>query len=105
MINRFEDDSPYLSLRYLLAELCLRDLTVTHILRITHMTSGGLHHVLLLSDMRYVCDCAMAMNMGIPCRHYFRALQSVRELPFHIGLIRARCVCKFCLKSYDLTFR
>ena len=94
-MNQFVEDSPYLSLVYLLRELTIRNLSVTHILRVTHMTSGAIHHVLILSDMRYVCDCGMSMNLGIPCRHYFRALQSVRELPFHLGLIRSRCVHLF----------
>lgn len=56
------------------------------------MGNGAVHHIIILADMRYLCDCGMSMNVGIPCRHYFRVLQTVRDLPFHIGLVRSRCV-------------
>ncbi len=82
--------SPYLSLSYLMKELSIRRLTITHIFKILHLGTGAVHHVLVLADMRYVCDCGMSMNVGIPCHHYFRVLQTVRELPFHVGLIRAQ---------------
>jgi len=90
MFDQFNDDSPYISLPYLMTELSLRQLTIMHVLKVTNIGTGAIHHVMLLADMRYVCDCGMSMNVGIPCRHYFRVLQAVRELPFHIALIRSR---------------
>ena len=46
----------------------------------------------VLPDNRYVCDCCMGLNLGIPCRHYFQPLTVVKAkgLWFHIGLVRAR---------------
>ncbi|KAF7344160.1 SF3b1 domain-containing protein [Mycena venus] len=44
----------------------------------------------ILSDGRYVCDCCMPSNLGIPCRHYFRIWVDVQNMPFHISLIRPR---------------
>ncbi len=101
-MDQFEDDTPYLSLPYLMREILIRNLSITHVLRITHLGTGAIHHIMILADMRYVCDCGMAMNLGIPCRHYFRALQAIRELPFHIGLVRARY--GFCFMSYKTGF-
>ncbi|KLO10301.1 hypothetical protein SCHPADRAFT_803931, partial [Schizopora paradoxa] len=84
------DDHPYLGLPYLMTEVGIRNLTITHVLIIRHLGSGARHYILILADGRFVCDCGMVMNLGVPCRHFFRAFQSIRDLMFHIGLVRAR---------------
>ncbi len=71
MLNGFNDNLPYISLPYLMLELSLHDLTITHVLRVTHLGTGAVHHVVVLADMCYMCNCAMSMNMGIPCSQYF----------------------------------
>lgn len=92
MINTFENDAAYISTGWLLQLIKRRGLEVQHILRITHKATGKVHHLVILQDKRYICDCCMGLNLGIPCRHYFTAWTSVQGLPFHIGLVRSRCV-------------
>lgn len=73
-----------------MSELSIRRLTITHVIVIRHMGSGAVHHLVILADGRPVCDCGMLISLGMPCRHLFRALQAIRELAFHIGLVRSR---------------
>lgn len=72
-----------------------RGLVVRHLLRIRHTSSGSIHYLAVLPDGRYICNCCMPLNLGIPCRHYFRAWIDVQGLPFHISLIRPRYVFLF----------
>ena len=67
-----------------------RGLTITQLLRITHLSGGQPHYLALIGDGRYICDCCMGINLGIPCRHYFQALMTVPGLQFSIALVRAR---------------
>ncbi|KAJ6623226.1 hypothetical protein B0H10DRAFT_2162542 [Mycena sp. CBHHK59/15] len=69
-----------------------RGLSVRHLLLVTHESTGAVHYVAILSDGRYVCDCCMPSNLGIPCRHYFPIWVDVQNLPFNISLIRPRKV-------------
>ncbi|KAF8187870.1 hypothetical protein K438DRAFT_1907479 [Mycena galopus ATCC 62051] len=81
MINSFENDR---------ARITKRGLTVRHLLMVKHESTGVVHYVAVLPDGRYVCDCCMPSNIGIPCRHYFRIWIDVQNMPFHISLIRPR---------------
>lgn len=92
MINDFSNDKAYISTKWLLQLITGRGLRVTHLLKVKHLGTGTVHIVALLSDSRYVCDCMMGINLGIPCRHFFRALIDAKSLQFHIGMIRARFV-------------
>ncbi|KAF9457959.1 hypothetical protein BDZ94DRAFT_1115273, partial [Collybia nuda] len=87
MINAFENDAAYISTVWLLQLIKWRGLEMQHILHITHKATGKVHHLVILQDKRYICDCCMGLNLGIPCRHYFTAWTSVQGLPFHIGLV------------------
>lgn len=65
-------------------------LGVQQLLRISHMSGGQPHYLALLGEGRYICDCCMGVNIGVPCRHYFQALTAVPGLLFNIALIRPR---------------
>ncbi|KLO05416.1 hypothetical protein SCHPADRAFT_809234, partial [Schizopora paradoxa] len=67
-----------------------RNLVIQYILIIRHISSGAVHFQMVLDNGRIICDCGMFMNLGVPCRHYFRALRAIRDLWFHVSLIRAR---------------
>jgi hypothetical protein len=95
MANAFENDTAHISTKWLLRLITGRGLSVQHLLKIVHLSGHSTHFLALLPDGRYVCDCCMGLNLGIPCRHYFQALTTVKNLRFHIGLVRPRSVC-FC---------
>ncbi|KAF8914327.1 hypothetical protein CPB84DRAFT_81962 [Gymnopilus junonius] len=91
MINDFTNDSAYISTRFLLRLIQNRGLRVKQLLKITRIGASSTPHCLaLLDNGNYLCDCCMGTNLGIPCRHYFVALSSVKGLKFHLGLIRSR---------------
>ncbi|TEB18475.1 hypothetical protein FA13DRAFT_1758588 [Coprinellus micaceus] len=90
MINSFTNEDAYLGLEWLLRLIIGRGHQILHLLRVTHRASGRQHMLAILEDNNYVCDCAMGMNLGIPCRHYFQVLMYVRDLRFHLGVIRRR---------------
>jgi hypothetical protein len=74
----------------MLEQIRANHLDVRHLLKITHMAGTTHHYLAILKDGRYVCDCCMGTNLGLPCRHYFRALADVTDFRFHIGVIRPR---------------
>lgn len=92
MLSQFKNDNAFISTKWLLRLINGRGLQVIYLLRITHLGTSATHYLAVLPDNRYVCDCCMGMNLGIPCRHYFQALTVVKAkgLQFHIGLVRAR---------------
>ncbi|TEB38588.1 hypothetical protein FA13DRAFT_1751285 [Coprinellus micaceus] len=90
MINMFTNDNAYLGAKWVLRLIHSRGLQVRNVLRVVHQGTGKQHLVALLDNKSYVCDCAMGMNLGIPCRHYFSVLTSVREFRFHISVVRSR---------------
>lgn len=91
MINEFTNDAAYISTKWLLRLITGRGLRVKQLLKITHIgTSATPHCLAILDDGNYLCDCCMGTNLGIPCHHYFVALSSVKNLKFHLGLIRPR---------------
>ncbi|KAJ7208121.1 hypothetical protein B0H12DRAFT_1034314 [Mycena haematopus] len=90
MLNPFTNDKAHISIRWLIALVTKRGLSVRHLLRVKHESTGAVHYIAVLSDGRYVCDCCMPSNLGLPCRHFFRIWVDVQNLPFHISLIRPR---------------
>ncbi|KAJ7820499.1 hypothetical protein B0H13DRAFT_1660852 [Mycena leptocephala] len=90
MINTFENDNAHVSIRWLIQQVSQRGLEVRHLLRVRHTATGTLHYMAVLPDGRYICNCCMPSNLGIPCRHYFRIWIDVEGLPFHISLISQR---------------
>ena len=90
MVNTFANDDAYISTKWLLRLVAGRGLHVEQLLRIIHLSGGQPHYLALLGDSRYVCDCCMGINLGIPCRHYFQALTTVPGLRFSVALIRSR---------------
>ncbi|KAJ7898942.1 hypothetical protein B0H14DRAFT_2331956, partial [Mycena olivaceomarginata] len=92
MLNVFENDKAHISVKWLLQLVTKRGLWVRHLLVVRHTSTGASHYVVILSDGRYICDCCMPANLGIPCRHYFHLWVDVQNLPFHISLIRPRYV-------------
>jgi hypothetical protein len=78
-----------------------RSLTVRHLLMVKHESTGVIHYIAVLPDGHYVCDCCMPSNLGVPCRHYFRIWIDVQNMPFHISLIRPRCVVLYQWLNVD----
>ncbi|TEB20381.1 hypothetical protein FA13DRAFT_242387 [Coprinellus micaceus] len=90
MMNTFKNDAAHISPCWLLQRAIHRGLNVTHIIRITHLSSRMPHYLLVLSNDQYMCDCAMGLNLGLPCRHFFHAWTTFKGLCFQLGLIRRR---------------
>ncbi|KAJ7438871.1 hypothetical protein FB451DRAFT_1059965 [Mycena latifolia] len=91
-MNDFQNDRAYIETRFLLRLIREQGVTPSHLLKVTHTETGATHIIALLPDGRYICDCCMGTNLGLVCRHYFVAWTKIPGLPFHISLIRARCV-------------
>ena len=90
MINVFSNDNARISVKWLLRLIDGRGLKVKHLLQVTHLGTSASHHLTILSDGRYICDCCMGTNLGIPCRHYFQVLTKVQGMKFNIGLVHPR---------------
>ncbi|KAF8230436.1 hypothetical protein L208DRAFT_1281685, partial [Tricholoma matsutake] len=84
MMNSFD---AYVSTCWLLQLIMGCGLVIEHLLQIVHTVTEKSHHLALLQDKQYICDCCMGLNLGLSCHHYFRAWTDVKGLPFHIGLI------------------
>lgn len=68
MLSQFNNDKVYISTKWLLRLINGRGLNVIHLLRILHLGTNATHYLAILPDNRYVCDCCMGINLGIPCR-------------------------------------
>ncbi|KDR72296.1 hypothetical protein GALMADRAFT_126504 [Galerina marginata CBS 339.88] len=90
MLNSFENDNSHISTKWLLRLIKGRGLRVVHLLCVSHDGTDAFHMLALLPDDNYICDCCMGMMSGVPCRHYFRVLSSMKNLKFNIGVIRPR---------------
>lgn len=70
MLNRFVLDAPYIATPWLLHLARQRRLPIWQVFRVIFdRSSSSLHLVVLLVDGRYLCDCCMGENLGVPCRH------------------------------------
>ncbi|KAJ7306987.1 hypothetical protein DFH08DRAFT_720237, partial [Mycena albidolilacea] len=92
MLNTFNNDKAHISVKWLIQLVTKRGLSVRHLPLVKHESTGASQYIAILLDGRYICDCCMPSNLGIPCRHFFRAWIDVQNLPFHISLIRPRSV-------------
>ncbi|KAJ7790038.1 hypothetical protein B0H14DRAFT_3571305 [Mycena olivaceomarginata] len=81
MINSFETDRARVSMRWVISLITKRGLTVRHLLMVKHESTGVVHYIAVLPDGRYVCDCCMPSNLGVPCRHYFRIWIDINFVP------------------------
>lgn len=90
MINRHENDGEYIALPWLIHQVLDRRLNVRFIVRVTLPGTMAHHVVLILDHDRHLCDCCMAINLGLPCRHYFATLSVMVGMRFHLSSIRAR---------------
>ncbi|KAJ6566682.1 hypothetical protein B0H19DRAFT_915710, partial [Mycena capillaripes] len=87
MFNTFNNDKAHISVKWLIQLVSKRGLSICHLILVKHESTGTGHYISILLDGRYICDCCMPSNLGIPCRHFFRAWINVQNLPFHISLI------------------
>ena len=90
MVNSFTNDHAYISTKWLMRLIHQWGLPIKHLLRITHLSWGQAHYLMLMGDGWYICDCCIGLNLGITCRHYFQALMTVPGLQFTIALIWPR---------------
>ncbi|KAF8590379.1 hypothetical protein K439DRAFT_1644727 [Ramaria rubella] len=90
MHNNFLNDASLISTAFLLHIIISQGLKVVHLLWTIHLGTHTTHTLALFDTGGYVCDCCMGSNLGIPCCHFFCTLLSVKELVFHVALIRRR---------------
>ncbi|KAJ7199580.1 hypothetical protein GGX14DRAFT_372903 [Mycena pura] len=72
LLNLFTNDKARVYIAWLIHLVCKHRFTISHILKIMHQSTSVFHYIAVLSDQRYMCDCSMEPNLGIPCWHYFR---------------------------------
>ena len=101
MINNFANNNAWISKKWLLWLIDGRGLKVKHLLQVNHLGTGTSHHLAMLKDGCYICDCCMGLNLGIPCHHYFQILTKVQGMKFHVGLVRTRCEFSLFLRCND----
>lgn len=99
MINEHKNDGEYIALPWLLHHVSERRLDVRFIVRVTLRGTTAQHIVLILNHDRYICDCCMGINLGLPCRHYFATLGVMVGMQFHLGIIRTRYALRMCKPS------
>ncbi|KAF9486725.1 hypothetical protein BDN71DRAFT_906285 [Pleurotus eryngii] len=89
-MNMFQNDNAYISTQFLLRLITGHGYSVKHLFRVQRIATHATHILAVLADGRYVCDCCMGMNLGVPCRHFWCAMTHVQSLGFHVGVIRRR---------------
>ncbi|KAJ6599702.1 hypothetical protein DFH09DRAFT_901706, partial [Mycena vulgaris] len=67
LINNFDNDKAYVSLQWLVEQVTRRGLGIRHLLHIRHNSMGSVHYLAILPDGRYICNCCIPLNLGIPC--------------------------------------
>ncbi|PBK61694.1 hypothetical protein ARMSODRAFT_864235, partial [Armillaria solidipes] len=88
MISSFSNDSAFISTKWLLRLINGRGLNVKYLFRVRHLgPTGAEHYLAVLPDDRYICDCCMGLNLGVPCRHYFQVLSKSPNLRFNVGIV------------------
>lgn len=90
MLNAFSNDSAYVALAWLFEHIRRRNLTVANVYLVTHKGGGSSHYIIVFDTGLFVCDCAMPMNSGIPCRHFYAVWTCISAVIFHLFLFRRR---------------
>ncbi|PBK75360.1 hypothetical protein ARMSODRAFT_876894 [Armillaria solidipes] len=91
MISSFSNDSAFISTNWLLQLINGRGLNVKYLFCVQHLgPTGAEHYLAVLPDDRYICDCCMGLNLGVPCCHYFQVLSKSPNLRFNVGIVHAR---------------
>ncbi len=86
----FQNDNTYISTQFLLRLITGRGYCVKYLFQIEPIATNATHILPVLTDGRYICDCCMVMNLGVPCRHFWCTMTHVQSLGFHIGMVRRR---------------
>lgn len=65
--------------------------TALYRVRLAMAAVNAVHFVAVIDSGRVLCDCLMAINVGIPCRHFFTVLRrSDGAVVFHLALYNPR---------------
>ncbi|KIO19278.1 hypothetical protein M407DRAFT_82992 [Tulasnella calospora MUT 4182] len=71
LYGQHSSDSAYVSLPWLLHQLITLHLagSLKHLVKVVFSgsTTKSEHSVIILDDYRYLCDCCMGSNLGVPC--------------------------------------
>lgn len=104
MLNDYSDEQDILRISTVyLIELATEFIgPVTALYRITLAAANvtAVHFIAVVDSGRFLCDCLMHVNSGIPCRHYFCLLRrSQGRVAFHLGMYNARYVCLVLMRG------
>ncbi|KIO25450.1 hypothetical protein M407DRAFT_75730, partial [Tulasnella calospora MUT 4182] len=87
-------DAAYVGSAWLMNKLCRLERAVKHVVKVGYRgtNTSSEHLLILLYHDRYLCDCCIGTNLGIPCSHFWATLQHGRglNLAFNLGLIHPR---------------
>lgn len=72
---------------YIIHQVLDHRLDVRFIVQVTLPGTLAQHIVLVLDHDRHLCDCCMAINLGLPCQHYFATLSVMVGMHFYLSTI------------------
>lgn len=91
MNNNFTNDYRCVSIQHLIELARAQIGEVTRVFRVSSLgTTHALHYIVVGQDSRFLCDCLMHVNLGIPCRHYFSLMRHDNDFAFHLSMIKSR---------------
>lgn len=74
-----------------LADEFIGKVTALYRVKLVTASVNAVHMIAVVDSGRFLCDCLMAINMGIPCRHIFTALRrSNGDIVFHLSIYNSR---------------
>jgi hypothetical protein len=76
-------------MNYLLKLVHERHWAVRAVFKVSRYNSTAHHYVTVLESGHLICDCMMAINLGILCRHIW-ALFVMTDLIFHLSMYNRR---------------
>lgn len=95
----------FIATNWLFHQITARHLQVLTVYKILFQGSerSSEHVVVLLASGGFLCDCCMATNLGVPCRHYFALLRNAPHLRFSIAFVQPRYGIPYFIALSSLT--
>lgn len=87
-----------------LANAYIGKVTALYRIKLAMATVSAVHIIAVVDSGRVLCDCLMAINLGIPCKHFFTLLRrSNGKVVFHLALYNRRYALFYLHSKLSLT--
>ncbi|KIY60829.1 hypothetical protein CYLTODRAFT_322716, partial [Cylindrobasidium torrendii FP15055 ss-10] len=80
----FTDDNVFVGTPHLFSHISQYNLHILNMFKVWHRGYPAEHYVIIFADGQFVCDCAMPMNLGIPCHHLYAIWTHVSAVRFNL---------------------